>query len=114
MTSCFFKDFMFSHCYSQSAGHHKISNGEIGQEKDPRILTESQKYPQMLTTDQCNGTTPTQSPIPPSAPPAHTETVNKKTKCTTKKPQAFQKFGSNIEVGVRKPNKMPPCILYLH
>lgn len=92
------EDFMFSHCYTQSAGHHKTSNGEIGREKDPRIPTESHKYPQIPTTDQCNGTTQTQSPIPPSAPPAHTETVNKKTKCTTKKPQAFQKFGSNIEL----------------
>ncbi|XP_077049844.1 protein tyrosine phosphatase domain-containing protein 1 isoform X1 [Siphateles boraxobius] len=83
------EDFMFSHYSPQSGGHHKMSNGEIGPSKDQRILTESQKIPHILMTDQSNGT---------SAPHSYNETVNKKTKCTIKKPQVFLKFSSNLEL----------------
>ncbi|KTG37058.1 hypothetical protein cypCar_00042367, partial [Cyprinus carpio] len=91
------EDFMFSRYSPQSGGHHKISNGEIVPSKDQRIPTESQKSPQTPMTDQRNGTTEKHSPNPPSAPHPQNENVNKKTKCTTKKPQAYLKFSSNIE-----------------
>ncbi|KAL1257087.1 hypothetical protein QQF64_012632 [Cirrhinus molitorella] len=92
------EDFMFSRYSPQSGGHHKISNGEITPSKDQRIPTESHKSPHTAMTDQCNGTTDKYSPNPPSPPHSHNETVNKKTKCTTKKPQAYLKFSSNIEL----------------
>jgi len=69
-----------------------MSNGEIGPSKDLRILTESQKIPYIQMTDQSNGT---------SAPHSYNKTVNKKTKCKTKKPQVFLKFSSNLEVSVK-------------
>uniref|UniRef100_A0A9J8CR60 Protein tyrosine phosphatase domain-containing protein 1 n=1 Tax=Cyprinus carpio carpio TaxID=630221 RepID=A0A9J8CR60_CYPCA len=94
------EDFMFSRYSPKSGGHHKLSNGEIGPLKDQRIPTESQKIPHTPMTDQCNETEKC-SPNPPSAPHPHNETVNKKTKCTTKKPQAYLKYSSNIEVSVR-------------
>ncbi|KTF92867.1 hypothetical protein cypCar_00032469 [Cyprinus carpio] len=90
------EDFMFSRYSPKSGGHHKLSNGEIGPLKDQRIPTESQKIPHTPMTDQCNETEKC-SPNPPSAPHPHNETVNKKTKCTTKKPQAYLKYSSNIE-----------------
>lgn len=89
MKSWLCKDFLFSHYSPQSGGLQKMSNWEIGPSKDQRILTESQKIPHILMTDQSNGT---------SAPHSYNETVNKKTKCTTKKPQVFLKFSSNLEV----------------
>lgn len=82
-----------------------------GPSTDQRIPTESQKSPQTPMTHQHNGTTEKHSPNPESAPLSQNETVNK-TKCTTKKPQAYLKFSSNIEVSVR-PNKISSvfCIL---
>uniref|UniRef100_A0A9J8D527 Protein tyrosine phosphatase domain-containing protein 1 n=3 Tax=Cyprinus carpio TaxID=7962 RepID=A0A9J8D527_CYPCA len=97
------EDFMFSRYSPQSGGHHKISNGEIVPSKDQRIPTESQKSPQTPMTDQRNGTTEKHSPNPPSAPHPQNENVNKKTKCTTKKPQAYLKFSSNIELRLEHP-----------
>ncbi|XP_051726226.1 protein tyrosine phosphatase domain-containing protein 1 [Ctenopharyngodon idella] len=91
------EDFMFSYYSPQSGGYHKINNDEISPSKDERNLTESQKIPHTLMTDQCNGTTAKHGPIPPSAPHSY-ETANKKTKCTTKKPQAYLKYSSNIEL----------------
>ncbi|KAA0715171.1 Protein tyrosine phosphatase domain-containing protein 1 [Triplophysa tibetana] len=46
----------------------------------------------IIESAQCNGLNEKHGTIPPS------ETVNKKTKCTMKKPQAFLKFSSNIEL----------------
>ncbi|XP_016147206.1 protein tyrosine phosphatase domain-containing protein 1-like [Sinocyclocheilus grahami] len=91
------EDFMLSRYSPKSGGHHKLSNGEIGPSKDQRIPTESQKSPHTPMADQCNGTERC-SPYPPSAPHSHNETVNKKTKCTTKKPQAYLKYSSNTEL----------------
>ncbi len=87
---------MFSRYSTQSGGHHKISPST-----DQRIPTESQKSPQTPVTHQRNGTTEKHSPNPESAPLSQNETVNKKTKRTTKKPQAYLKFSSNVEVSVR-------------
>ncbi|XP_043120829.1 protein tyrosine phosphatase domain-containing protein 1 [Puntigrus tetrazona] len=91
------EDFMFSRYSPQSGGHHKMSNGETGPSTDQRVPRESQKSPQTPMTDQ-NETTEKHSPNPPSAPHPQNETVNKKTKCTTKKPQVYLKFSSNIEL----------------
>ncbi|KAK9958746.1 hypothetical protein ABG768_010851 [Culter alburnus] len=91
------EDFMFSHYSPQSGGYHKINNEEISPSKDERNLTESQTIPHTLMTDQCNGTTTKHGPVPPSDPHSY-ETANKKTKCTTKKPQAYLKYSSNIEL----------------
>lgn len=103
---CLCKDFMFSYYSPQSGGYHKINNDEISPSKDERNLTESQKIPHTLMTDQCNGTTAKHGPIPPSAPHSY-ETANKKTKCTTKKPQAYLKYSSNIEVSVKLIRSLP-------
>ncbi|XP_052386924.1 protein tyrosine phosphatase domain-containing protein 1-like [Carassius gibelio] len=89
------EDFMFSRYSPKSGGHHKLSNGEIGPLKDERIPTESQKIPHTPMADQCNETS---IPNPTSTPHTQHETVNKKTKCTTKKPQAYLKYSSNIEL----------------
>ncbi|XP_052437765.1 protein tyrosine phosphatase domain-containing protein 1-like isoform X1 [Carassius gibelio] len=100
------EDFMFSHYSPQSGGHHKLNNGPIGPSQDQRIPTESQKSLQTQMTDQCNGTTGKHSPNPPSAPLPQNENVNKKTKCTTKKPQAYLKFSSNIELRLEHPKSV--------
>uniref|UniRef100_A0A671KD56 Protein tyrosine phosphatase domain-containing protein 1 n=1 Tax=Sinocyclocheilus anshuiensis TaxID=1608454 RepID=A0A671KD56_9TELE len=88
-------------------------NGEIGPSKDQRIPTESQKSPHTPMADQCNGTERC-SAYPPSAPHSHNETVNKKTKCTTKKPQAYLKYSSNTEVSVRSNKISTIFFCFLH
>ncbi|TRY56907.1 hypothetical protein DNTS_017067 [Danionella cerebrum] len=89
------EDFMFSHYAPQPAGAHKISNREIFGSKDSRTPTVPQKSLEKPVMEDCNGTTVTN----PIAPPAHNDSnVNKKTKCTAKKPHTVQKFGSNIEL----------------
>ncbi|KAI7802375.1 protein tyrosine phosphatase domain-containing protein 1 [Triplophysa rosa] len=69
---------------TQFDAHHHVRNGEIHQSRDQKMTQQK--------SVQCNGLNEKHGTIPPS------ETVNKKTKCTAKKPQAFLKFSSNVEL----------------
>lgn len=68
---------------THSDGHGQVCNGEIHQSRD----SQQKSVP-------CNGLNEKHGTIPPS------ETVNKTTKHTAKKPQAFVKFSSNVEVSL--------------
>lgn len=75
---------------TQFDGHGQVCNGEIHQSRDPKMTDSQQK------SVPCNGLNEKHGTIPPP------ETVNKKTKHTVKKSQAFVKFSSNVEVSLKE------------